>query len=356
MTPTSEQVAPHMARFHDMLDVAFRRYGVPGGLPERFRDAVAAMPRHMFVHRFRLGREPLRGRIDKDALRDNDANPLGELAHIYSDAIMNHVDAAGERLPSTNSQPSYVLWLLDLLDLRPGQRVLEIGSGSGWLAAVMARLVGKDGHVTGIEIIAELAAQSRADLARLGIDNVFVLAADGTQGHAAGAPFDRVMITAASWDLPAVLFDQVTESARGYWHPSSCAAAAARSRSFRAFLGRTAAGFAIFSEGDPPVQRPLQEEPFGILNEAERSVALWSRGELFDYGGASAMQALAQAYADWTSYGLPGVAEFALEAVRIGNAPVGEAQVWPEPRGETALVWRPLPHAEDWKALLRGPP
>jgi len=145
MTPTPEQVAPHLARFLDMLDSAFRRYGVPDGLPERFRDAVAATPRHMFVHRFRLSGGPTRDRIDEGALRDNDADLVGQLADIFSDAVMIHVDAAGVQLPSTNSQPSYVLWLLDLLDLRPGQRVLEIGSGSGWLAAVMARMVGKNG-------------------------------------------------------------------------------------------------------------------------------------------------------------------------------------------------------------------
>jgi protein-L-isoaspartate O-methyltransferase len=178
MTPTLEQVALHMARFLDMLDAAFRRNGEPGGLPERIRDAVATTPRHMFVHRFRLGGGgwPLRDRIDEDSLRDNDADPVGELADIYSDAVMIHVDAVGKRLPSTNSQPSYVLRLVELLDLRPGQRVLEIGSGSGWLAAVMAQLVGKGGHVTGMEIIPELAAQSQADLARLGIDNISVLA------------------------------------------------------------------------------------------------------------------------------------------------------------------------------------
>jgi protein-L-isoaspartate(D-aspartate) O-methyltransferase len=419
MTPTSEQIAPHMARFLDMLGTAFRRYGVPDGLPERFRDAVAATPRHMFVHRFRLSGGPLRDRIDEGVLRDNDADPIGELADIYSDAVMIHVDAAGERLPSTNSQPSYVLWLLDLLDLRPGQCVLEIGSGSGWLAAVMARLVGEGGHVTGIEIIPQLAAQSQADLARLGIDNTSVLAADGAQGHAAGVPFDRVMITAACWDLPAVLFDQVAEGGRvlvpvelrgggcqvtvlrregerfvaeraapgwfvpllgpGQQRPALRLALAelpfwdeigrlpprrvplplvgapdgAAVCAFCAFLGRTAAGFAIFGDGDPPEQPPwLPAEPFGILDQAEHSVALWSRGELLAYGGASAMRALAQAYANWTSYGLPGLAGFALQVVRIGSAPVGNGRVWTEPRGDTALVWRLLSGAEDWKALL----
>jgi hypothetical protein len=69
-----------------MLDAAFRRYGLPDGLPERFRDAVAATPRHLFVHRFRLGGGggPLRDRIDKDSLRDNDADPIGELEDIYA--------------------------------------------------------------------------------------------------------------------------------------------------------------------------------------------------------------------------------------------------------------------------------
>lgn len=126
---------------------------------------------------------------------------------------------------------------------------------------------------------------------------------------------------------------------------------------FRAILGRTASGFAIFGEGDPPEPRAwLPAERFGILNEAEPSVALWSRGELLSYGGASAMRTLAQAYGNWTSYGLPGLADLALQVVRIGSAPVGDGRVWTEPRGVTALVWCLLPGAEDWKALLPDAP
>ena len=270
MAPTPEQVAVHMARFLDMLDAAFRRYGGPDGLPERFRNAVEATPRHMFVHRFHLSGGPLRDRIDEGASRDNDADPIRELADIYSDAVMIHVDAAGERLPSTNSQPSYVLWLLDQLDLRPGQRVLEIGSGSGWLAAAMAQLVGKGGHVTGMEIIPELAAQSQADLERLGIDNVSVLAADGAQGHAAGAPFDRVMITAASWDLPLVLFDQVAEGGRVLvpveLRGGGCQVTVLRREGERFVAGRAVPGWFVPLLG-PGQQRPalrvaLAELPF----------------------------------------------------------------------------------------------
>jgi len=118
MTSTREQIAPHMARFLVMLDAAFRRYGVSDGLPERFRNAVTATPRHMFVHRFRMSGGPLRDRIDEGAVRDNDADPVRELADIYSDAVMIHVDASGERLPSTNSQPSYVF--CGLAAWRPG--------------------------------------------------------------------------------------------------------------------------------------------------------------------------------------------------------------------------------------------
>ena len=421
MTATPEQVAPHMARFLAMLDSAFRQFGVLEGLPARFRNAVEATPRHRFVHRFRLRGGP-EARPEDNVLRDNDADPTAALADIYSDAVMAHVDAAGERLPSTNSQPSYVLWLLHLLDLQPGQRMLEIGSGSGWLAAVMARLVGKSGTVTGIEIIPELAAQSRIDLAALGLRNVTVLATDGARGHPEGAPFDRVMITAAVWDFPTMLFDQVAEGGlvlmpvelRGGgcqvsvfrrdgeafvaeravpgWFVPLVGAGQQRPRlrsalselpfwneidhatplrlplplatgpeggggsavaAFRAFLGRMEPGFTVFGDGEPAEQRPwLPAEPFGIVDAAGRSVAVWSGGELTGYGGSGAMRSLARAYKRWASLGLPGLAGLGLQVVRGGAAPAGSKSTWFETRTETALVWQPLPDAEAWRSLL----
>lgn len=194
----------HIGRFLVMLDAAFRRRG-EDGLPERLRQAVREAPRHRFVHRFQAERA--------GPVEDFDAEPQRHLAAIYSDRVLTHLGPDDVALDSTNSQPSYVLWLLHRLGLEPGHRVLEIGSGSGWLAAVMGRLVG-EGSVVGIEILGDLARRGRDDLAALGIANVAVVEGDGSAGHAAAAPYDRAMVTAAVWDLPAALFEQVAEGGR----------------------------------------------------------------------------------------------------------------------------------------------
>lgn len=196
------EIETHITRFLAMLDTAFRRCG-EDGLPERLLQAVRETPRHRFVHRFQADRA--------GPVEDFDAGR--HLAAVYSDRVLTHVGPDDAALDSTNSQPSYVLWLLHRLGLEPGQRVLEVGSGSGWLAAVMGRLIGT-GSVVGVEILGALARRSRDDLAALGIANVAVVEGDGAAGHAAGAPYDRAMITAAVWDLPAALFDQVAEGGR----------------------------------------------------------------------------------------------------------------------------------------------
>lgn len=196
------EIEEHITRFLGMLDTAFRRRGEVG-LPERLRQAVREAPRHRFVHRFQADRA--------GPVEDFDAGR--HLAAVYSDRVLAHFGPDDAALDSTNSQPSYVLWLLHRLGLEPGQRVLEVGSGSGWLAAVMGRLVG-DGRVVGVEILADLARHSRNDLAALGIANVAIVVGDGAAGHAAGAPYDRAMITAAVWDLPAAVFEQVAEGGR----------------------------------------------------------------------------------------------------------------------------------------------
>jgi protein-L-isoaspartate(D-aspartate) O-methyltransferase len=199
-------IEEHLARFTALLDEAFRRYGAADGLPVAIAHAVRATPRHRFVHRFRAK--------ENGPLHDADAEPLRHLPTIYSDVPQLPADIAGNALPSSNSQSSYILWLVDKLGLQPGHRVLEIGSGSGWLAAIMARLVGADGRVTGVEIIPELAERARQDLEALGIGNVEIVNGDGTQGYLEGAPYDCAIITAAVWDVPLPLFAQIVDGGR----------------------------------------------------------------------------------------------------------------------------------------------
>lgn len=129
-----------------------------------------------------------------------------------------YLDQAYENHPlpigygQTISQPYIVAWMTELLELKPGEKVLEIGTGSGYQAAVLAEL----GYVEvySIEIVPELAERSAAVLKELGYDEVHVRQGDGYYGWAEYAPFDAIIVTAAPDHLPAPLADQLAEGGR----------------------------------------------------------------------------------------------------------------------------------------------
>ena len=106
----------------------------------------------------------------------------------------------------TISQPYIVALMTSLLDLKPGARVLEIGTGSGYQAAVLSRLARE---VYSIEIVPELGERARKTLGELGYDNVQVRIGDGYRGWPEAAPFDAVLLTAAPTDVPQPLLDQL---------------------------------------------------------------------------------------------------------------------------------------------------
>jgi protein-L-isoaspartate(D-aspartate) O-methyltransferase len=146
----------------------------------RVLDAMAAVPRHEFVPKtlwkFAYSDEPL---------------PIG-----YGQTI---------------SQPFIVAFMTEQLDPKPIDRVLEIGTGSGYQAAVLSRLVAE---VYTVEIIEALAKRAEADLKRLGYNNVTVLAGDGYQGWPAHAPFDAIIVTCAPDQIPQPLVGQLREGGR----------------------------------------------------------------------------------------------------------------------------------------------
>jgi protein-L-isoaspartate(D-aspartate) O-methyltransferase len=111
----------------------------------------------------------------------------------------------------TISQPYIVALMTELLSLEPTDRVLEIGTGCGYQAAVLAALVRQ---VTTIERIPEVVGLARANLAAVGSKNVEVIVGDGTLGYPQKAPYDGIIITAATPSVPRPLIEQLAEGGR----------------------------------------------------------------------------------------------------------------------------------------------
>jgi protein-L-isoaspartate(D-aspartate) O-methyltransferase len=147
---------------------------------EKVESALQNIPRHEFV-------------------------PESELEYAYDN----------EPLPimknQTISQPGVVTRMTEWLDVKNGQNILEIGTGSGWQSAILSYLVGS-GTIYSIERHPELAKFAQENLKKLKIDNVRVILGDGTLGYSQASPYDRIIITAACTEIPLPLLDQLSEN------------------------------------------------------------------------------------------------------------------------------------------------
>lgn len=146
----------------------------------RVRAAMEAVPRAAFVD------ADLAGRAGEDG-----PLPIGE--------------------GQTVSQPLVVALMAQALELAPGDRVLEVGAGSGYAAAVLGRLAGR---VHAVEVREELARRAAANLAAEGVANVAVHHGDGTAGWPAGAPYDAIAVAAGAPAVPPALVDQLAPGGR----------------------------------------------------------------------------------------------------------------------------------------------
>jgi len=109
----------------------------------------------------------------------------------------------------TISQPSTVMIMTHSLELNPGDKVFEVGTGSGFQAAIIAKIVGEKGRVISAEVIPELVHFARNNLKKAGISNAGVFEEDGSAGFAEEAPFDKIIITAACKEFPKSLLEQL---------------------------------------------------------------------------------------------------------------------------------------------------
>lgn len=148
-----------------------------------------------------------------------DRRLLDAMAEVPREAFvppdLGHLAYADRPLPigggQTISQPYVVALMLEALQLRGQERVLEVGTGSGYQAAVLAEIVSQ---VYTIEIVKELAEEADARLKQLGYTNIFVRHGDGYRGWPEQAPFDAILITAAVAQPPAPLLEQLKEGGR----------------------------------------------------------------------------------------------------------------------------------------------
>ena len=164
--------------------------------------AYLAVPRHLFVKRYREWGTKEWHEVRVETLAQH-------VATLYSDKPLILFGEDDDNILSTISQPSFVLRMLDILQLKPGHTVFELGAGSGWNAALMGHLVGPAGHVYSLEIIPEMAWMAAETIEVSKATNVHVIAADGGEGHSAEAPYDRAIFTAGAYDLPRHFYDQI---------------------------------------------------------------------------------------------------------------------------------------------------
>ncbi|RLF91932.1 protein-L-isoaspartate O-methyltransferase [Thermococci archaeon] len=111
----------------------------------------------------------------------------------------------------TISAPHMVAMMCEELELKKGLKILEIGAGSGYHAAVISKIIGEEGKVYSIERIAELAEFARKNLEKAGIKNVEVIEGDGSLGLPEYAPYDRILVTCSAPDIPEPLIEQLKE-------------------------------------------------------------------------------------------------------------------------------------------------
>jgi protein-L-isoaspartate(D-aspartate) O-methyltransferase len=171
------QTDPYKTQRENMVKSQIQNRGINNTL---VLEAMRKVPRHLLV-------------------------PENQKAKAYEDRPLPIGDG------QTISQPYIVAHMTELIQPKKGMKVLEIGTGSGYQAAVLAEIVDQ---VFTIEIMESLGKRAKMDLEKLGYQNVFVKIGDGYQGWPSEAPFDAILVTAAAEVIPQPLIDQLKEGGR----------------------------------------------------------------------------------------------------------------------------------------------
>ena len=167
-------------------------------------ESLLAVPRHLFVDRYYdlTGKKPRLVHISPAKPTEH------QLKILYGNtALVSHRNRYGTT--SSISAPTLVVQMLEQLRLRRGMKVLEIGAGTGWNAALIGHIVGAEGCVTSIDIQADVTRRARNHIRKSAVKNVHIITADGMRGCQQHAPYDRIVTTVNSPDVSPYWMEQL---------------------------------------------------------------------------------------------------------------------------------------------------
>jgi len=396
-------------KFQDQLLESTRDSSYWKPLSTAVTDAFYAVPRHRFVRRYRTFRNDTWFEVTDENLEEH-------LATLYANKplVIYGEDAdfegSGGRIPvSTISQPTFVLRMIDMLELRSGHRVFELGGGTGWNAALIGHVVGATGRVVSVEIIPDLIQSARAAVAAVGLDHVEILEGDGGDGHAPHAPYDRAVFTAGAYDLPRAFYRQVRSGGlllfvlknkggadtlillekhedcfrsrrslscgfvplTGKFHVDSMEArpldellagarinpepvettafwwSGADSDNFVWVTAGLRSFLAISEPGYEAIRLDRSNATFGILDRAGGALVVAHHDKLVCYGSPEPRHRLIEILKRWIDRGMPGLSTLDVTAYPIDHEVAPAAGDWLVRRNESQFVWSlPRPRRE----------
>ncbi len=174
-------------------------------LSEQIIQAFRVIPRHLFVDHYYVHE---RSASHAWTRYEEETSPAWYEQVYRDDALVTGVDQYGRTL-SSSSQPAVMASMLEMLAVRPGMRVLEIGTGSGYNTALLAHLVGDPRLITTIDIDADVIESAKQIIPQVIGEGMTILQADGSHGYAINAPYDRVLITASTPTLSRSWLEQL---------------------------------------------------------------------------------------------------------------------------------------------------
>ena len=182
MPPQSDQSDQTDKLRYELVESLVNRGAIQS---QEARQAFQKVPRHLFV-------------------------PGVDVATAYTDQpVFIRWDA--ETPISSSTQPRMMAIMIEQLGLEPGSRVLEIGAGTGYNAAILAHIVGESGSVISVDIDQDIADEAAGNLSKTGYGNVKCICGDGFEGFPSGQPYDRIMVTVGAYDISPHWVDQLKD-------------------------------------------------------------------------------------------------------------------------------------------------